>query len=583
MVAVAALAALAVSLVYFSETGSESLEAPLRRFTVTPPGPIDVFTGWATSVAISPNGQYIAYSSLGSGLQIQDLGQYQPRALEGTEGGLVPFWSPDSDFLGFVAGGELRKISVQGGPAIRLCELPETGLNGATWSPDGEWIVFGSGPPATLYEVPAGGGTPNLLVLPNEPEGLLGGPKGAIRQPHFLPPEAGPRVLLSAVESSDGHTLMVQDLDTGRREILGRGVYAAYSPSGHIIYQGAGAAYELWALPFSLNTLKASGEAFPVAENSRHPTVAAAQTLVYIDTSSLRQHLVWLNRSGDKTGVIGQPQRNIRYPTLSPDGRQVAVTGRETGAPDIWVHEVDRGIKDIVTSSDRPDSGPIWSRSGEELIFTSARRGNNDIYRKAADGTGEAQLVHGTDASEFASDQSRDGRYILYDLDGSDIWYLERRDGDSFEAKPFLATDFTEKSATLSPDGRWVAYVSDESGAFGVYVQRFPEGGGKQRISQNDGMGQRWGRDGRKLYYVEGETLVEVEVKLGSKLSIGAAAPLFSAPGLRPPGVSTYGHYDVSADGERFVVRESVSQGQTAIHVVQNWFAEFRDRQGGDE
>ena len=128
----------------------------------------------------------------------------------------------------------------------------------------------------------------------------------------------------------------------------------------------------------------------------------------------------------------------------------------------------------------------------------------------------------------------------------------------------------------LSPGSRWVAYLSDESGAFEVYVQRFPEGGDKQRISQYGGKGQRWGRDGRKLYYVEGETLVEVEVKLGSELSIGAATPLFSAPGL---STGAYAHYDVSADGERFVVRESVSQGQTAIHVVQNWFTEFKDRE----
>ncbi len=325
--------------------------------------------------------------------------------------------------------------------------------------------------------------------------------------------------------------------------------------------------------------MKATGEAFPVAENSGHPTVAADQTLVYLDASSSRQRLIWLNRSGDKTGVIAEPQRRIQYPTLSPDGRHVAVAGSEAGNPDIWVHEVDRGIKNIVASSNRMDSRPIWSSSGEELIFSSARRGNMDIYRKAADGTGEAQLIHGTDANEHASDQSQDGWYILYDLNGRNIWYLERRDGDSLEAKPFLASDFTEKAATLSPDGRWVAYLSDESGDFEVYVQRFPEGGGKQRISQNGGLGQRWGRDGRKLYYVEGETLVEVEVKLGSSLSVVAAAPLFSTPGLRL-SASTYAQYDVSADGERFVVGESVSQGQTAIHVVQNWFTEFKDRPG---
>ena len=247
LVAVAALAALAVSFVYFSGPRPVSLETPLRRFTITPPGPIDGFTLYATSVAISPNGRHIAYSSRESGLQIQDLDRYQPRTLDGTEGARIPFWSPDSDFIGFAAGRELRKISVQGGPTIRLCELPQTFFRGATWSLDGERIVFASGPPHKLYEVPAGGGAPNLLVLPDEPEGLPGGPK-AIRHPRFLPPEAGPRVLVFAVESRNGYTLMVQDLETGRREILGPGAHPVYSPSGHIIYQGAGAAFELWAL-----------------------------------------------------------------------------------------------------------------------------------------------------------------------------------------------------------------------------------------------------------------------------------------------------------------------------------------------
>jgi DNA-binding winged helix-turn-helix (wHTH) protein/Tol biopolymer transport system component len=582
LVAVAALVALAVSIAYFSQPLPEPSEAPLRRFSITPPVPLSVSTG-DTNVAISPNGRHIVYGSPGKGLLVQDLDRYQhqPRVLEGTEGARGPFWSPDSGFIAFVAAGGVAKVSVQAGPAIRLCELPPDSPDSVqgTWSPDGKGIVFGSAIPNKLYEVRASGGTPKPLFPRDEPEGSSGWPPVTFHRLGFLPPEAGSRVLLFTFE----RTMMIRDLETGRRERLGPGRYPVYSPSGHIVYQVSGAAYETWALPFSLKTLKATGDAFPLFEHSRNPTVAADQTLVYLDASSLGEQLVWLNRRGEKTGSIGQPQQLLRYPVLSPDGRYVAVAGSERSPPDIWVHEVDRGIKHRVTSSDHPVWRPIWSGSGEELMFSSNHEGTNRVYRKAADGTGDTHFVHETEPAGFMSDQSRDGRYILYDVKGSDIWYIEHRGGDSVEPRPFLATDFTEKGATFSPNGRWVAYLSDESGGFEVYVQRFPEGGGRERISQNGGTGQRWGRDGRKLYYVEGETLVEVAVEPGSEFVVGDSTPLFSYPGLRPRSISTYAQYDVSADGEGFVVRETISQGQMAIHVVQNWFAEFRDGLGEDK
>ncbi|MCP5114911.1 MAG: hypothetical protein GY953_29115 [bacterium] len=238
---------------------------------------------------------------------------------------------------------------------------------------------------------------------------------------------------------------------------------------------------------------------------------------------------------------------------------------------------MDRGIKNRITTSLHNDRLPIWSSSGKEIVFNSNRSGKLGIYRKAADGGGETVLLHASDLHSFASDWSRDGRHILYDRHGSDIWYLERNNDGGFEAKPFLATEFTEKAAVFSPDSRWVAYVSNESGEFEVYVRRFPEGDRKQRISENGGLQVRWSRDGRRLYYGEEETLFEVEVTPGPELAVGDPQPLFRAPDLRQHGPSAYPNYDVSADGERFVV--AVSEGLPVIHVVQNWFAEFRDRQ----
>ena len=602
--AATAIALLAVSLVHFRETPPEAPEAPLRRFAFTPPEAVGA-TPFSTNVAISPNGKHIAFITAGSEgkLWVQDLDQRQPRAIDGTEGAYEPFWSPDSDFIGFAAAGELKKVSVQGGLAIRLCELlPGTSRQrrdkppeffGGTWSPDGEVIVFSSHAPnvtPALYEVPGRGGTPNLLISPEESEGSPGGPTGGIVWPHFLPSEAGARVLVFSFGSRTESTMMVQNLETGQRELLGPGAMLVYSPSGHLVYQSAPRTYDLWALPFSLDTLRAAGEAFPISENSRGPTVAADQTLVYLDGTGLgQQQLVWLDRRGEKTGEIGRVQETIGSPALSPDGRLVAVTATEGSNQDVWVYDIARGVRTRLSSDPERDRRPVWSPAGDEVAFTSYRAGNSDIFLRQADGSGEEQVLVATPLPELLSDWSRDGKYLLYHLGdpetGDDLWYLERNeDGSGWEPHPFLQLPFGERVPRFSPDGRYVAYVSEESGQFEVYVQPFPEGGRKVTVSSNGGTRVRWSRDGKELFYVDGQTLVAVSVSSGSSFSVGSATRLFEHPGLEPPSnVAIYAPYDVSVDGQRFILAERVSAGGEApgpsIRVVMNWFAEFSDRQ----
>ena len=276
--AVTVAALLAVSFIHFRQTAPE---APLRRFAFTPAVGVGIrAVAGDTDVAISPNGRHIAFTAADAQgkLWVQDLDQRQPRAIERTEGASGPFWSPDSDFIGFAAGGEVKKVSVQGGLASRLCQLPAIHFHGGSWSPDGEVIVFSSGDAGaahSLYEVPARGGTSNLLISPEEFEGSSGGPTGLMTWSHFLPSEAGARVLVFAFGSPTEKSMMVQNLETGQRELLGPGAFPFYSPSGHLVYQSAPQVYDLWALPFSLDTLKAAGEAFPISENGRGPTVAA--------------------------------------------------------------------------------------------------------------------------------------------------------------------------------------------------------------------------------------------------------------------------------------------------------------------
>ena len=444
--AVTALALLAVSFLYFRQTAPE---APLRRFGFTPPVAINV-AAWEEhpNLGISPNGRHIVFTAQDERrLWIHDLDRGDSRPLEGTEGANDPFWSPGSDFVAYFAGAQIRTISARGGVPIRVYQRPggfsdrggDNRLEGGTWSPDGNSIVFSED--GRLYEIPARGGTPKLLVSPEESEQSSaepsGGPRGLIRLgwPHFMPSEAGARVLAYTFGPRAERTMMVHDLESGRREILGPGQLPFYSPSGHLLYQAGPMTYDLWALPFSLDTLQATGQAFPITQNGRLPMVATDGTLVYLDTSvTAQQQLVWLDRRGNKTGEIGQLQELLGDPALSPDGRLVAVRATR----DVWVYDIEREVRTRLSTDPANDFRPVWSPSGDEVAFTSNRAGNANIFLRQADGSGEAKVLLATPAREVLSDWSRDGKYLLYHLvdpeTGFDLWYLERNeDGSGWE------------------------------------------------------------------------------------------------------------------------------------------------------
>ena len=353
------------------------------------------------------------------------------------------------------------------------------------------------------------------------------------------------------------------------------------------MYQSTGIEYDLWALPFSLGSLKAVGEAFPISQNSRGPTVAADGTLVYLDSAGTgQQQLVWRDRRGQKTGDMGLVQQAIRYPTLSPDERLVAFSSQEGLNTDVWVYDINRGTRTRLNSSARVAGyAPVaWSPTGEEVAFSSSPAGNADIFLRRADGSGDQTVPTATPHPEYLSDWSRDGKYLLYQLldseSGGDLWYLERsEDGSGWEPHAFLQTSFQEYAPTLSPDGRFVAYVSDASGQYEVYVLPFPEGGSRTTVSNNGGRQPRWSRDGKELFYVEGGTLVAVPVEASPKFLVGSVTRLFEHASL---AAGLYiAQYDVSADGERFLLAEPVGAEtqEPSIRIVENWFTEFKDRQ----
>ena len=571
LAAVLAVVCSGLAILHFNQA---PVERPVRTWAFSPAG-----LGRSSQTVVSPNGKYISYTT-NRALWVRDLDQLEPRELAGTAGALRPFWSPDSAFIGFHQDGEIKKISVHGGAAVTLCSVPD-GFYGGTWSPDGESIVFSSRAPkfAGLFEVPARGGQPSPLLERNEEAD-----KGSANVlPHFLPPEAGARALLVTVGVQGETDVVVKNLKTGESLVLAGGARATYSPSGHIIYVSQD---ELWALPFSIDRLRSTGEAFPLGLASMSANVADDGTLISLrPPTSPTAQLVWRNRAGEKVGEIGQPQAGIRFPALSPDGRSVAV--HSVQSRDIWVHEIDRPVKRRVTFDDDDESRPQWSPSGREITFASNRRGPYDIYRRAADGTGDVELLAGTKAGERPYGWSRDGNLLIYakeSNDGkvSDLWYLMRKDdGKGFEAVEFLSTPFLDQAPSLSPDGALLAYCSNQSGGVQVYVRPFPSGDGLLQVSTDGGRQPRWSSDGRELLYVEdGDTLMAVDVRKSPVLEAGAPTRLFSNPDLSigPRSIN----YDVSADG-RIVMVDTAADGRPdragAIDVIENWYEKFRDRE----
>ena len=567
------------------EPASEQQPRPLRQFALTPSVGVQTLAV-KRNVAISPNGRHIAFVAPDSGgLWVWDLDQRKPRAIEGTKGAGNPFWSPRSDFIGFAADGELRKVAVTGGPSIPLCGIKDGTNNGSAWSPDGEVIVFSAHIDKGvfgLYEVPAQGGAPKLLLRPEGFEDELG--KGvSLSRPHFLPAPAGRRVVVFAAGPLSVHSLVVQDLETGRREILGKGTNPSYSAGGHLVYQASLLTeYDLWAMPFSLDTLRAEGEAFPISEDAFQATVADDETLVYLDTPPTdRGRLVWVDRSGRKLREVDLAGQ-LASPALSPDGRRVALSLTEGGNQDIWVFDMVRGVKTRLTNAASAEWRPVWSPNGEQIAFLTFRSGSGDIYLRRSDGAGEATPLLATPDFDILSDWSRDGRYLLFHVDGVyDIGWVElEEEGSSRQPHRTIKTPAAESVPKLSPNGRFVAYSSAESGRIELYVRPFPEGEGRVTVSTNGGTRMRWSRDGKELFYVEGETLIAVEVSTEGEFSIGKTTRLFDHPGLRPG--FNYAPYDVSADGERFILVEPITEtGETpkpTIRVVENWAEEFRDR-----
>jgi Tol biopolymer transport system component len=522
-------------------------------------------------MAVSPDGSQLAYVAVqGSTDQIylRAMDGLEARPIPGTEGAYEPFFSPDGQWLGFFAGGKLKKVSVNGGAAITLCDAANT--PGASWSRQGT-IVFGTIGP--LMQVSDSGGTPKALTHLEKGD-------TAHMWPEFLP---GGKDVLFTVGFGFPSRVAVYSVETGERHDLVQGATAPhYLPAGYLVYAQAGGS--LMAAPFDAQRLRITGPAVPVAQGilinagtgTTQYSISDTGSLVFASASGggAQGRLVWVDRKGVEQ-PLPAPPHVYWFPRLSPDGQRVAVT---IDGQQIWLYDLRRDTLTRWTFAGTANRTGIWTPDGKHIAFLSNKDGPSNIYWQRADGSGGLERLTTSQYLQAPSSWSPDGQALAFlqissAPTGFDIWVL--RTGDH-KAQPFLQTPFTETAPAFSPDRHWLAYVSDESGRLEIYVQPYPGPGGKYQISTEGGTEPVWNPKGRELFYRQGDKMLAVEVTAQPSFSISKPRMLFKGP--YHPTPQTFPDYDVSADGQRFLMLKPAGQAQasTQINVVLNWTEELK-------
>ena len=538
--------------------------APEMRVEINTPPTAD-----PTSLAISPDGQKVVFAATSEGrsrLWLRSLESVSARPLAGTEGYfLLPFWSPDSRSVGFFADGQLKRMDIGGGSAQ---ELANAGLGlGGTWNRDGT-ILFTPGPVSPIFRIPATGGEPAAVTRLERPQ------QQHHNFPAFLPDG---RHFLYYVHSPEARGVYVGQLDGSEtRRLLDADAPAGYASSGHLLFVRQGT---LFAQQLDPVRLELTGSPVPVAERVTvgwglpvaAVSISAAGPLVYRSGSAGQPHFVWVDRSGKEMGKVSPDSAEAIGPSLSPDDRRVALFRVVSGNVDVWLLDLGRSVVSRFTSDAADDIYPIWSPDATRIVFSSNRKGVMDLYQKPASGAGSEELLLSTAQAKFATDWSLDGRFLLYGSEdpkaSSDIW-ASPMDGDR---KPFpvVQTNFDERDGRFSPDGKWIAYESNESGRAEIYVQPFPGPGGKWLISTAGGQQARWRRDGKELFYMAPDNrLMAVPIQLasnGQAVEAGAPVPLF---GMR---ISGLGDYMVASTGQQFLMNTVTEEATSPITVILNW------------
>ncbi|HVG30478.1 MAG TPA: protein kinase [Pyrinomonadaceae bacterium] len=553
-------------------------------------------TAYRGEFALSPDGRRLAFIATGVGgrsLWVRALDSVEARELQGTADAAFPFWSPDGRFIGFFAGNRLKRIDIVGGSPQALAEVTADSRGGA-WGADGT-IIFTPNFTSPLLKVSATGGKAEPVTELDQARGHT-----SHRWPSFLP-DGRRFIYFARTTRKEAEGVYVGSVDSKEGKfLLNTNLLAAYAPAGGVT-NNAAAGYLLFmrestlmAQPFDAGRMQLSGEPFAVVEGVVNvpgeggPTGYAAFSasanghLSYLKGSASQSQMGWFDRAGKSLGPVGSPGL-FAEPWQSPDGKRIVFGRTDLQSPDLWQLDLERGTTTRFTFDAAADACPVWSSDGSRVFFSSNRGGNIfSLYQKIASGAGGDELLLKTDYNTFADDcfSGKAGEFLLYEIDGPqgrfDLWVLpltgERK------PYPFLQTEFNETHSQFSPDGRFVAYVSDESGRAEVYVQSFPASGGKWQISTTGGDQPQWRRDGRELFYLAPDkTLMAVPVAAGDSFEPGSPVALFAT---RVPGGSLTGdrnHFVAAADGQRFLVNNLVDEGNTQpLTLVLNWAASLK-------
>ena len=549
-----------------------STKAQIQRLSFLPPEGASFVAN--SLPAMSPNGRRVVFAALREGktrLWVRDLDSPAPWAVPGTEGGYDPFWAPASDEVAFFAAGKLRKVKLTGEPPSVVCDAMQG--RGGSWNRNGI-IIFTPSTTEPIYRVSAQGGKPEAVTSFDTSLG-----ETSHRWPWFLPD--GRHFLFSGRSQEPSKTaLYVGDLETKQRvRIQATGSNAVYSPPGFLLYVSQ---HSLMAEAFDPGRLRSTGDPFRIADGvelisaNLQASFSASESgaVAYYSGQGnlLNSQLGWFDRSGKQTGSLGEPGTFVK-PAISPDGRTLAVDrlDSQTGSYDIWLYELPRGNATRLTFDARQDGWPVWSPDGASIAFASNRAGHYQIYRKSAFTTSKEEVLVESLFDKFPSDWSRDGRYLIYyevdPVTKYDIWAVPLT-GDH-KPIPLLTSPFNEHRPSLSPDSRWLAYASDETGLDEIYVQSFPSMGRKTRISVDGGTRPVWSRDGKELFYIAADRrLMVAPVKGGEKFEAGAPHALF----VVRQNLTRF--FDVSPDGRHFLLIDPLPDpAPPAIGLVLNWNA----------
>jgi len=531
-------------------------------------------------IVLSPDGRSTAFGA-GGKLWVGSLATGAARALAGTDGGTFPFWSPDSRSLGFFSDGKLRIVEASGGPVRAIADAPNA--RGGAWSSRGV-IVFAPNFRLGLSRVPVSGGPATPFTRLEESRHTTH------RWPSFLPD--GKHVLYLAANHanprSEDSGIYVASLDGGTPRRLITSYGSAQYASGWLLSVRD---TSLLAFPFDPDRLSVKDEPVRVADDVNFDlgvwrgSFSASQNgvLAYqLTQAGIGGQLTWCDASGRRLSTVGE-KSEAYSPQLSPDGRRVLVI---LGDPnnDIWVYELERNVRTRLTNAAQVTISPLWSADGARILYVSQSRTSLPLEFAmtiiAADAATEKKVVYRSTERLETTDWSRDGRYVLVDwgnIGSQDVWVVSLT--EPVKAFPLVQTEFPERAGQFSPDGRWVAYQSLQTGRNEIYVTPFPGGGARYQVSGNGGAQARWSRDGKQLYFVSGDDDLTVATVdgTGSRFEVSDVRPLFRVNLFRGPRVGLVS-YAVSPDGKRFLINDAGEAGVPRVALVTNWTAELKKR-----